>query len=319
MTAPVCVTIGDEIARYGFGNDHPFGPHRMGAFWERATRTGLALRLTVREPVMAERTLIERFHTPVYVEQVLRQSESGTGLLDMGDTPAFKGVYEAAGHVVGSAVDLTHAIMKGSCRRAFIPIAGLHHARRDTASGFCVFNDCGVVIETLKEEYGLTRIAYVDIDAHHGDGVFYGFESDPAVIFADMHQDGHTLYPGTGHPHETGTGSAEGLKLNLPMPPGSTDSDFFRHWPMVEAFIRKQKPEFILLQCGTDSIAGDPITQMAWTTAAHAHAAKQLALLAEELGHGRILATGGGGYNPVNIAEGWCAVVESLLDTDTAL
>ena len=93
--------------------------------------------------------------------------------------------------------------MAGKARRAFIPIAGLHHATRTGAAGFCVFNDCGVVIETLKAA-GLERIAYVDIDAHHGDGVFYSYEDDPDVIFADLHEDGNYLYPGTGHAHETG-------------------------------------------------------------------------------------------------------------------
>ena len=112
--------------------------------------------------------------------------------------------------------------MHGECRRAFVPIAGLHHAARDRAAGFCVFNDCGVAIELLKRA-GLKRIAYVDIDAHHGDGVFYAFEDDPAVIFADLHEDGRYLYPGTGMAEEIGKGAARGMKLNVPLPPGADD------------------------------------------------------------------------------------------------
>ena len=112
--------------------------------------------------------------------------------------------------VVGATLNAAAAIMKGQCRRAFVPIAGLHHAGRDHAAGFCVFNDCGVAIELLRRNSGLERIAYVDIDAHHGDGVFYAFEDDPGVIFADLHEDGRYLYPGTGARTETGKGAGGG-------------------------------------------------------------------------------------------------------------
>ena len=115
--------------------------------------------------------------------------------------------------------------MKGGARRTFQPIGGLHHARRAGAAGFCVFNDCGVVIDTLRSEYGVQRVAYVDIDVHHGDGLYYPFEADPDLVYADIHEDGHFLYPGTGHDHERGTGAAEGMKLNLPMQPGWGDKD----------------------------------------------------------------------------------------------
>jgi acetoin utilization protein AcuC len=311
----VSVHVGDAIGCYGFGAQHPFGPYRMRTFWDEAHMQGLNHLVRVCDPVMADPELLELFHRPSYVEQVRRQSVSGNGYLDSGDTPAFVGVYEAAAHVVGSVVDAGYNIMLGRYRRGFVPIAGLHHARPDRASGFCVFNDCGVLVHALRKAFGVRRIAYVDIDAHHGDGVFYPFEEDPDLIFADIHEDGRFLYPGTGHAHETGRGSATGSKLNIPLSPGSDDDDFFHVWPQVEALIRAQRPEFILLQCGADSIMGDPITHMNFSTAVHAHAAARLAHLAEELGHGRLLAVGGGGYNPINIAKGWCAVLRALVET----
>jgi acetoin utilization protein AcuC len=199
--------------------------------------------------------------------------------------------------------------------RAFVPIAGLHHAARDGAAGFCVFNDCGVAVEYLRKTYGLQRIAYVDIDAHHGDGVFYGFEEDPDLIFADIHEDGRYLYPGTGHEHETGRGRARGTKLNIPVPPGAGDAEFYRAWERVEAYIDAQAPEFILMQCGADSLEGDPITHLAWTEEAHAHAASRLCRLAEKHCGGRIIGTGGGGYNRRNVARAWTRVVQSFLET----
>ena len=176
-----------------------------------------------------------------------------------------------------------------------------------------MFNDCGIAIEYLRHQYGLKRVAYIDIDAHHGDGVFYSFEDDPELIFADIHQDGRTLYPGTGFAGETGIGPAKDTKLNIPVPPYSDDAVFQEVWPQVEAYLRDQQPEFILLQCGADSIAGDPITNMEFSSASHAYAAKQLRGIADEYCDGRMLAMGGGGYNHDNIARGWTAVVDAMV------
>jgi acetoin utilization protein AcuC len=157
------------------------------------------------------------------------------------------------------------------------------------------------------------RIAYVDIDAHHGDGVFYAFEEDADVIIADLHEDGRYLYPGTGGAQESGKGAAVGTKLNLPLPPGASDSAFADVWPQVTAHLERFAPEFLLLQCGADSLEGDPITHLRLTAASHGRAARELAELADRLGHGRVLALGGGGYNRANLAQAWTAVVENLL------
>ena len=311
----VWVVIGETLAHYGFGHGHPFGTDRMDAFWQEAQRLGLSGKVDARQPLQASDEAILRFHTPEYLALVKRLSESGEGFLDLGDTPAFKGVYEAAATVAGSVLSAVDGTMQGDCRRGFIPIAGLHHARRDGAAGFCVFNDIGIAIEHLRAVHGVRRIAYVDIDAHHGDGVFYAFESDPDIWIADMHEDGRFLYPGTGFMHEVGSGVARGTKLNLAMLPGSDDVAFHRNWPLVEEQVRQARPEFIILQCGADSIAGDPITDMRFTPAAHAHAAASLCRLADEYCNGRLIALGGGGYNRANLAAAWCAVLHSLIET----
>jgi acetoin utilization protein AcuC len=312
--ATVCVYVGEELAAYGFGHGHPFGPDRLGAFWRRAQADGLAQQVLQCNPVAAGREVIERFHTPAYVERVMTQSASGTGFLDGGDTPAPRGIYESACFVVGSVLDAVKRLLGGECRHAFVPIAGLHHARRDAAAGFCVFNDCGIAIETLRQVHGVRRVAYVDIDAHHGDGVFYSFEDDPELVFADLHEDGRFLYPGSGGIEETGRGAARGTKLNVPMPPDADDALFFKAWEPVEAFIDAARPEFILLQCGADSIAGDPITHLRYTPDAHRHAAARLCRLAAKHCQGRLLALGGGGYNRSNLAIAWTAVVAALLE-----
>ncbi|MCI0400164.1 MAG: acetoin utilization protein AcuC [Gammaproteobacteria bacterium] len=311
--AGVCVYIGEALGSYGFGDAHPFSRERLDVFTRALAAAGLDQQVRLCKPVKAERATIERFHSAQYVNRVIHQSATGEGFLDFGDTPAFPGIFDAASFVVGSTLNALDKIMHGSCRRAFVPIAGLHHARRDSAAGFCVFNDCGVAIETLLSMYGQTRIAYVDIDAHHGDGVFYAFEDNPSVFFADLHEDGRYLFPGTGGADETGRGKAAGTKLNIPMPPYSTDEEFMQAWDRVEAFLHEAQPSFILLQCGADSLAGDPITHMQYSAAAHAHAATQLCKLADQYCEGRVLAMGGGGYNHNNIARAWTAVVRAFV------
>jgi len=304
---------GEAIARYGFGGGHPFGTDRMDAFWRETVKEGLDRKVDVIEPTVCSETDLARFHTREYIERVREASRTGTGYLDFGDTPAFRGVYEAAAAVVGADLDGMRRVLQGEGRRVFVPIAGLHHARRDTAAGFCVFDDIGVLIETLRAVHGIRRIAYVDIDAHHGDGVFYAFEEDPDLVFADIHEDGRFLYPGTGSADETGKGAARGTKLNVPMPPGADDSAFHGVWPALEEFVRAARPEFIILQAGADSIAGDPITHMRFTPEAHAHAAARLCRLADEFCDGHLIALGGGGYNRTNIALGWNAVLRAML------
>lgn len=310
----ICVYGGAQLGAYGFPDGHPFGPDRLGAFWHEFTHRGLDKRVQLKQGVACSRDDLLRFHRESYVARVEHQSASGEGYLDYGDTPAFPGVYEAGQMVVGSVLDAARAILEERCRGAFIPIAGLHHARREGAGGFCVFNDIGVLVEWLRATHGIKRIAYVDIDAHHGDGVYYGFEDDPDLIFADLHEDGRFLYPGTGDASETGIGAAQGTKLNIPLPPGADDRAFQALWPKVEEFVRHGEPEFVILQAGADSIAGDPITHMQYTPRAHAYAAHRLSALAAERCRGRLIALGGGGYNRDNLAAAWCGVVEAMLD-----
>lgn len=309
----VQVYVGDALAAYGFGGGHPFGTDRLGAFWSETRARGLDRHLTVSVPLGASEAALARFHTHDYIERVKRQSASGAGYLDCGDTPAFAGVFEAAAHVVGSTLAGVDQAIDGGFARTFVPIAGLHHARRERAAGFCVFNDIGVAIAELRARHGIRRIAYVDIDAHHGDGVFYAFEDDPELIFADIHEDGRYLYPGTGFAHETGKGAAAGTKLNIPLPPGADDAAFRRAWEEVEAFVRAGRPEIILLQAGADSIADDPLTHLRFSPAAHAHAATRLCRVADEFCQGRLIATGGGGYNRRNLALGWNAALEAMI------
>lgn len=309
---PVYVYKGEELARYGFGDDHPFGLDRHAAFHQALAEVALGDAIHLAAPRQASVDELALFHSPDYINFISKKSELGTGFLDAGDTPAFPGVFEVAAGVVGTTLAAVDAVMGREARHAFVPIAGLHHAGREHAAGFCVFNDCGVAVEYLRHKHGLRRIAYVDIDAHHGDGIFYGFEDDPDLIFADIHEDGRFLYPGTGAESETGKGSAKGTKLNIPLPPGAGDAEFDAAWPQVAAVIDASRPEFIIFQCGADSLEGDPITHLRFTENAHARAARELCRLANKHCEGRIIGTGGGGYNRDNLARAWTSVVSAF-------
>jgi acetoin utilization protein AcuC len=306
--------LSPQLGRYGFPEGHPLSVDRQDAFWRGACARGLDRRVTLAESPEAPKMAIRRFHTMEYVDRVIAASRRGSGYLDYGDTPAFPGCYEIAAHVVGAALEGARRIMAGEARRSFQPIGGLHHARRAGAAGFCVFNDPGILIETLRAEHGVRRVAYVDIDVHHGDGVFYEFEDDPDVVCVDIHEDGQFLYPGTGSVHETGSGAAEGTKLNLPLAPGSGDREFLRAWETAERFVDRARPEFVILQCGADGLADDPLADLRLTAAAHAHAARRLVALAERHARGRLMAFGGGGYSLENLSAAWCAVLEVLVD-----
>src|SRR5688572_18158863 len=158
-TATVLVVAGERLARYGFPDGHPFGPDRHAAFIAEFSARGLDKRVRLMETRAATRAELESFHTPEYVDKVVERSLTGQGYLDAGDTPAWRGVFEAASDVVGATLLASEEIMAGRARRAFIPIAGLHHAARGGAAGFCVFNDCGVAVEMLRRNHGLKRIA----------------------------------------------------------------------------------------------------------------------------------------------------------------
>ena len=303
---------GDALANYGFGDEHPFGVDRHDAFQTELANAQLGTAIQYANPRRASVDELALFHTLEYIDRVSKMSQEGRGFLDDGDTPAYPGIFDTASDVVGATLAAVDAIMAGESNRAFVPIAGLHHAGRGHAAGFCVFNDCGIAVEHLRQNHGLKRVAYVDIDAHHGDGVFYGFEDDPDLTIADIHEDGRFLYPGTGFAEETGTGRAKGTKLNIPMPPGAGDSEFDVAWARVVSHIDDAAPEFIIFQCGADSLAGDPITHLRYTEAAHARAATDLCELADRHCGGRIIATGGGGYNLRNLARAWTRVVESF-------
>ncbi|MEM3398795.1 MAG: acetoin utilization protein AcuC [Nitrososphaerota archaeon] len=317
MKCRVGVIYGEEALLYSFPEFHPFRSDRVERFYREVMPTFLKHypdQVIAVKPELASESEVLLYHDPDYVDLVKKKSQDGYGYLDYGDTPAFKGCYEASLHVVGSTLKLVRMIMRKEIDHGFNPVGGLHHARRDRAGGFCIFNDASIAIKYLLEVAKLKQVLYVDIDAHHGDGVFYDFYFEKNVIIADIHQDGRTLYPGTGFSHERGGGEAEGTKLNIPLMPGAGDEEFMEAWDKIEEFIDNFSPEFIILQAGADGLAGDPLTGLMYTEKAHEHAVTRLHKVSEEECDGRLLVLGGGGYNRENVLKAWRKVLSNLLN-----
>jgi acetoin utilization protein AcuC len=307
----------DDFLKYDFGPSHPLTPIRLKLTYELSREKGLIddQNITVLAPRVATEEEVGLFHVEEYISLVKQMSKSGHGLLDLGDTPAFKGVYEASAMTVGATLDAVEAVMKGQADHGMNISGGLHHAHEDRASGFCVFNDPAVAIAYLKKKHHLQRIMYFDMDAHHGDGVMYGFYADPGVLDVDLHEDGRYLFPGTGFTFETGEKGSEGLKINIPMLPGTGDDPYLRAFrDIVPTLVRGYKPEFIIVQCGADSHADDMLAHLRLTTRTYEEIISTLHKLAHEVASGRIVAVGGGGYNPANVARCWTVIAASLLE-----
>lgn len=309
------ISFGKDSLLYSFPGDHPMNKSRLALFapaLEQMVKSETAGNITMMEPVAANEQDLLIFHRKEYINHVKELSKTGEGDLNFYDTPAFKGVYEASLFPVGSTLIGLRGIMDGRFDHFFNPVGGLHHASENEARGFCVFNDSTIAISKALLDFKLGSVAYIDIDAHHGDGIYYEFEPDPRVIIGDIHEDGRYLYPGTGSERETGKALGIGTKLNIPLPPGSNDAEFFKAVDRVEEFVRGAEPKFIFFQCGSDGLAGDPTADLKYTPAAHMYATRKFHKLAHEICNGRILAMGGGGYKAENVSAAWSEVAKEL-------
>jgi acetoin utilization protein AcuC len=307
------------FVNYNLGPSHPLRPVRVKLTYELIKSKKILENQNVEtlKARSATREEIRLFHEDNYIKLVETYSKKGSGLLDAGDTPAFKGCYEATSLVVGASLNAADAVMNGKVSHAFNPSGGLHHAHPERASGFCIFNDPAVVIAYLKSKYKLKRLVYLDIDAHHGDGVMYGYYDDPAVLDIDFHESGRFLFPGTGFPDETGKGEARGLKLNIPLPPSTGDHaylDAFRQ--IVPGAVRRFMPEIILVQCGADGHLNDKLAHLRLTTNVYSDVVGEMHELAHELCNGRFLLFGGGGYTLGNVPRVWTVAFATLADVD---
>lgn len=284
--------------------------YRMGLGLMR--ELGLLDRLALIRPEPAAEAELELAHTPAFVSYVRERAESGVGHFDR-STPVYPGVYQRARVSVGATLTAARLVAGGQALHAFNPSGGLHHAARERASGFCLFNDIVVAVRALQREFGLRRIAVLDVDGHHGDGTQDELYHEP-ILYISLHRYDGRFYPATGAVEETGAGAGAGYTVNVPLGRRCGDGPYLyalRH--LVTPLLRSYRPELIIMQYGVDGHYLDPLVRLALTTAAYAETCRLVHALAHELCGGRLLVTGGGGYNPEAAARCWALLMATLV------
>jgi acetoin utilization protein AcuC len=300
------VVIWDErLLTYDLG-DHPLDPVRVELTLALARELGILDRPGVRvvPPTPADDSALARVHRPDYLDAVRAAPHdplfSGYGL-GTSDNPIFEGMHEASALVAGASLAAAEAVWRGEARRAVNVAGGLHHAMPSRAAGFCVYNDPAVAIARLLD-LGAERVAYVDVDVHHGDGVQQMFYGDPRVLTISLHETPLALFPGTGFSDEIGGAGAEGSAANLPLPPGTGDAGWLRAFhAVVPPLLRAFRPQILVTQCGADSHRLDPLADLRLSVDGQRASYLALRALADELCDGRWVATGGGGYALVEV------------------
>ncbi len=299
----------DQYTRFDYGPDHPLRMERLGLTWRLMEAYGLTTLAGVKvwAPEPADEAALARFHAGQYLE-VLKAVSGGLHLpeayrygLGAGDNPVFPGLWEASCLAAGGSLLAARLVADGEAERAFHFAGGLHHAMPDRASGFCYVNDPVLAILALRERGW--RVCYVDIDAHHGDGVQFAFYADPNVLTISTHERGDRLFPGTGFVEEHGEGAGQGYSVNVPLEPYTDDPVYHEAFeavvpPLLGAF----KPDVVVAQLGIDSHHTDPLTHLSLSIQGFARAVARIVELSP-----RLVALGGGGYDLTNVARAWTA------------
>ncbi len=320
MTTRCAVVWDERLLGYDLGGAHPLHPVRLDLTIRLARSLGVLDGVTVLPPEPCPDEDLRRIHTASYLAAVKAAPGSRRSVghgLGTGDNPIFDRMHEASALVAGGSLLGASKIVSGEVDRAVNIAGGLHHAMADYASGFCVYNDPALAIAWLLD-HGVRRIAYVDIDVHHGDGVQAAFLHDPRVLTISLHQDPSTLFPGTGWPNEVGRGDAAGTAANVALPGGTGDSDWLRAFhAVVPGLLRAFAPEVLVTQHGADTHAEDPLAHLELSVDGQRAAHQALRELAEQTAAGRWLALGGGGYSLFRVVpRSWTHLVATVLDRD---
>jgi acetoin utilization protein AcuC len=310
----------EEWRRFDYGPEHPLRMERLALTWRLMEAYGLTSgpKLKVLTPEPASVDAITRFHSGEYIE-ILRAVSAGDRVpqaarygLGAGDNPIFPGLWEAAALAAGGSVRASQLVLDHEVTRVFHFAGGLHHAMPERASGFCYVNDAVLAIMELRRRDW--KVAYVDIDAHHGDGVQFAFYSDPRVLTISSHERGDRLFPGTGFVEEMGEGEGRGFSVNLPLQPCTDDAVYEPAFEaVVPPLLRAYEPDVVVLQLGIDSHRTDPLTHLAWTVQGFTRIVSRLLSLSP-----RVVALGGGGYDLPNVARAWTAAWAAMNGAELA-
>ncbi|GAB3644398.1 acetoin utilization protein AcuC [Streptomyces sparsus] len=315
MSGGAQVMWDEAVTNYDFGPEHPMDPVRLALTMRLVEAFGLDREVAVVAARAAGEATLRMVHHRDYVDAVKRASadpRSADGSYGLGteDDPAFAAMHDASALIAGQSVGAAEAVWRGDALHAVNFAGGLHHAMPGSAAGFCVYNDASLAIARLLE-LGAERVAYVDIDVHHGDGVQATFWDDPRVLTISLHEHPRVLFPGTGWPEECGAQGAEGSAVNVALPPGTADGGWLRALhAVVPDLLDAFRPTVLVTQHGADTHMDDPLAHLAVTVDAQRAAAQALHGWAHEYADGRWIALGGGGYAVVDVVpRSWTHLV----------
>jgi len=303
MACTLHVAWDDRLVGYDFGPGHPLAPVRVELTMALARELGVlgAPGVTVAQPASATDADLQLVHDESYIAAVRAGRPNPVFGLGTPDNPVFPGMHEASALVAGATLAAASAMFTGQAQHGINVAGGLHHAMRRAASGFCIYNDPAIAIEWLLRQ-GVEKIAYVDVDVHHGDGVQAAFYNDPRVLTISLHEHPAMLFPGTGRPREIGGENAQGMAVNVALPAGTGDPGWLRAFDaVVPPLLRTFEPQVLVSQHGCDTHYRDPLAHLELTIDAQRTAAVWLHALAHQTAGGNWLATGGGGYDLVHV------------------
>lgn len=307
MPAAACVVLDERDAAYDFGAAHPLAPVRLELTMRLARDLGVIDGDEMVEvgAEAADDDTLATVHTPEYVDAVraVRGPADTNLVLGLGtaDNPTFAHMHRASALVAGASIEAARRVWTGQALHAVNVSGGLHHAMPGLASGFCIYNDVALAISWLLAN-GAQRVAYIDVDAHHGDGVQEIFYHDPRVLTVSIHEGPQTLFPGTGLPTEVGGEGAEGSSVNIALPPGTADAGWLRAFhAVVPQVVAAFKPDIIVSQQGCDSHMDDPLTHLMLSVDGQRASYLAICDLADQMCGGRWVATGGGGYSVLDV------------------
>jgi len=327
-TEKVGLIYTEDYQKYNFGDSHPLRPLRLSLTYSLMNKIGLFnnKKLEILHPKPCTNEELELVHTPDYIDAVsklstnpqdnsVNPSEYGLG---PGDNPIFKGMFEASSLVCGASIMVADMVWNDNkCNVAFNPAGGLHHAIENRASGFCIFNDIAVALRYLKTLKKDIKIAYLDIDCHHGDGVQWIFYEDPNVLTISIHESGQFLFPGTGDLDEIGEEDGTGYSINFPLIPGTNNKLYLKLFKeCIPKILDSYQPDILATQLGVDTHFSDPLTQMGNSIELYKNLAKEIDEYAQKYCNNKWLAFGGGGYSMTVVPRAWTLFLAQMLDVE---
>ena len=307
----------DDYMKYDFGRTHPMNKIRIQMLKDLLTELDFFKNEKIKlfEPELCEDKDILSVHKKDYFKKIIELSQIGKGFVDRKDTPAFKGMFEITKRAVGGTINAVDAIMNNELEHAWNPLGGFHHAKTDKGAGFCIFNDVAIAIKRLIDKYGLTRILYLDIDAHHGDGVQEIFYDNPNVFKISIHESGDTLFPYSGFIKEDGEKEGKGYNVNIPLPIGTFDEAYNNIIEKILPLIFEYyNPQFVVFLAGTDAHHLDPLSHLSLTSVAYRKIAKIVHDLSHKFSKGKCIILGGGGYSLNATPRMWSIILSEFAE-----